>query len=62
MFFRFTTRCPSCEAKIKCRAFGAIGTELVDVIDAVLEWAGEEESLHAVMRRHREIMDDRTED
>lgn len=47
--------CPSCKTNIKCRASGAIGTELVDVIDAVLEWAGDGESFEAVMTRYRQI-------
>lgn len=51
--------CLSCKTETKCRALGAIGTELVDVIDAVLEWAGNGESLDAVMARHRQIMNDR---
>ncbi len=48
--------CGRCGHPVKCRAYGAVGTELPDVIDAVLEWAGEGESLRAVMRRHRAIV------
>src|SRR5260221_412844 len=32
--------CPRCGLQHKTRAFGGIGTEVQDVIDAVLEWAG----------------------
>ena len=48
--------CPACGQEHKCRAFGGIGTEIQDVIDAVLKWAGEGETLEAVMRRHASIM------
>ena len=51
--------CPKCGATPKCRAFGGIGTEVQDVIDAVLEWMGEGESLDAVMSRHKMIMEDK---
>lgn len=54
-------RCGSCGRSTKCRAFGGIGTEIQDVIDAVLEWASEGEDLEAVMRRHREIIEDPSE-
>ena len=47
------TRCPKCKTVHKCRAFGAIGTEIQDVIDAVLEWAGEGENFEAVMTRYK---------
>jgi hypothetical protein len=43
---------------MKCRAFGGIGTEIQDVIDAVLAWAGEGEELQAVLERHKQIMAD----
>jgi hypothetical protein len=49
-------KCPSCKTEIKCRAYGAIGTETQDIIDAVLEWAGEGESWEAVLRRREEIL------
>lgn len=47
--------CPACGSKGKQRAFGAIGTEIQDTIDAVLEWAGEGEGLEALLKRHQEI-------
>ena len=50
--------CPKCGLRHKCRSFGAVGTELEDVIDAVLTWAGEGESFDAVMKRRQEILDD----
>lgn len=50
--------CPNCGIEHKCRAFGGIGTEIEDVIDAVLEWAGEGETFEAVLARHREIRED----
>lgn len=50
--------CPGCGMQIKCRASGAIGTELEDVIDAVLAWSGEGEAFAAVMRRRQEILAD----
>lgn len=34
------TTCPGCRAHQKCRGFGEIGSELEDVLDAVLQWAG----------------------
>jgi hypothetical protein len=49
-------RCPKCMTVHKCRAFDGIDTEIQDVIDAVLEWAGEGENLEAVMTRHRVIL------
>lgn len=51
-------RCPACGEQIKCRSFSAVGTEVADVIDAVLEWAGEGESFDAVMERYRQIIVD----
>lgn len=47
-----------CGRSWKCRSSGAIGTEIQDVIDAVLEWAGVGEELEAVMRRHQEVHND----
>jgi hypothetical protein len=50
--------CRSCGQTIKCRAFGGLGTELEDVIDAVLEWASVGEDFAAVMQRHEQIVAD----
>jgi len=51
-------RCPKCTTEVKCRSFGGVGTDILDVIDAVLEWAGDGDTFDAVIRRHREIMSD----
>ena len=48
--------CPKCKMEYKVRAFGAIGTEVQDVIDTVLEWAGEGKEFEAVMERRAEIL------
>ena len=45
--------CPYCGLGFKHRGYGSIGTEIQDVIDAVLEWVGEGESIAAVMNRYR---------
>lgn len=52
--------CPSCREKHKTRAFGGVGTEIQDVIDAVLEWAGEGETLAIVLKRQKEIQSEIT--
>jgi DNA-directed RNA polymerase subunit RPC12/RpoP len=54
--------CIHCGERRKLRAFGGIGTEIQDVIDAVLEWAGEGESWEAVLRRREEILAERDDD
>jgi hypothetical protein len=51
-------QCPQCGVQHKCRSFGAVGTEVEDVIDAVLAWAGDGESFDAVMKRRRAILAD----
>jgi hypothetical protein len=51
--------CPKCNAQHKVRSFGGRGTEIQDVIDAVLEWAGDGENFEAVMKRHGEIRKDK---
>ena len=50
--------CPHCGADMKCRAFGGIGTEIQDVIDAVLAWAGDGEEFQAVLERRQQIQSD----
>lgn len=50
--------CAACGTQQKCRSFGGLGTELEDVIDAVLEWAGKGENFDAVMKRREEILSD----
>ena len=51
--------CSNCGAQRKVRSFGGVGTEIQDVIDSVLEWAGTGENLEAVLNRHKEIQKDR---
>ena len=53
------TFCPQCGTKSKVRGYGSIGIEIQDVIDAVLEWAGEGEEFEAVMLRQRGIINDK---
>jgi hypothetical protein len=53
--------CPGCGLESKVRGHGSIGTEIQDIIDAVLEWAGEGEQLEAVMARHQSIVSDKRE-
>ena len=48
--------CPRCKRRHKCRSLGAIGSEIQDVIDAVLAWAGRGEEFDAVMRRREQIL------
>jgi len=48
----------ACGTQVKCRSFGASGSEIEDVIDAVLEWMGAGEELQAVLRRQAEIQAD----
>ena len=52
------SHCPECGEKRKNRAFGGVGTEIQDFVDAVLVWAGEGESFDAVMTRRRELLAD----
>jgi len=51
--------CPKCGGQHKVRSFGGVGTEIQDVIDAVLEWAGTGENFEAVLNRHTDIQTDR---
>jgi hypothetical protein len=57
---QFYAICPECQQQHKVRAFGGIGTEIQDVIDAVLAWAGEGETYEAVLARYREIQNDQS--
>ena len=56
---QFYAVCPKCGGRHKSRSFGGVGTEIQDVIDAVLEWAGVGEDFEAVLNRHSEILSDR---
>jgi ribosomal protein L37AE/L43A len=49
--------CSKCKKKMKLRGLASIGSEIQDVIDAVLEWIGEGEQFEAVMKRYEEIKD-----
>lgn len=49
--------CERCGTLHKCRGFGAIGTELGDLIDAVLVWCGQGEEFEAVMVRRAELLE-----
>jgi hypothetical protein len=48
--------CPKCGRRHKCRALAASGSEIQDVIDAVLGWAGSGEEFDAVMKRRDQII------
>lgn len=51
--------CDHCGAQTaKLRAFGGIGTELQDLIDAVLKWMGTGEQLELTLVRKKEIDED----
>lgn len=49
--------CPNCSTEQKVRAFFSVGGEIQDVIDAVLEWAGEGKSFEAVIKRCAQILE-----
>jgi hypothetical protein len=49
--------CPQCGLRHKCRSFGG-GSEIEDVIDAVLEWAGRGDEFEAVMKRRIQMLSD----
>ena len=53
---RIYSHCAECGDEQKSRAFGGIGTEIQDFVDAVLVWAGEGESFNAVMTRRTELL------
>jgi hypothetical protein len=44
--------CPQCDTRHKCRSFGGVGTEIQDVIEAVLQWA--DISAADVIARHEQ--------
>ena len=50
--------CPKCARHHKCRSFAAVGSEIQDVIDAVLAWSGRGEEFDAVMKRRDQILSD----
>jgi hypothetical protein len=49
------TNCHECGTRIKLRGYGAIGSEVEDVIDAVLLWLGENKDLANALQRKQEI-------
>ena len=50
--------CSTCGTKLKLRGLGSIGTEIEDVIDAVLEWMGEGKTLEVSLNRQRQIIEE----
>jgi len=49
------TNCQKCNARVKLRGYGALGSEVEDVIDAVLAWIGKGEKLEQALLRKKEI-------
>ena len=47
--------CENCNAKSKMRGFASIGSEVEDVIDAMLGWIGDGEKLNKAMERKKVI-------
>ena len=47
--------CDKCGLKVKHRGYAAIGSEIEDVVDAVLEWLGQGDELKLAMQRKNEI-------
>lgn len=49
------TTCQNCGTQYKLRGYGAIGCELEDVIDAVLEWIGQGNEFKLAMSRKMDL-------
>ncbi|MHC1730422.1 MAG: hypothetical protein AB9888_00090 [Bacteroidales bacterium] len=49
------TNCQACGTRMKLRGYGAIGTEVEDVIDTVLLWLGENEDFSNALQRKQEL-------
>jgi len=47
--------CPHCSNPMKLRGYASIGSEVEDVIDAVLKWMGSGKRLEAVLKRKEEL-------
>lgn len=47
--------CKSCGRKSKLRGFASMGTEIEDVIDAVLQWLGTDKEFEHAMKSKKEI-------
>jgi hypothetical protein len=48
-------QCESCKRKFKLRGYAGIGSEIEDVIDAVLAWLGTREELELALERKNAI-------
>jgi hypothetical protein len=46
-------QCPTCGKRSKLRGYGAIGTEIQDVIDAVLRWMGTGQEFERILQRKK---------
>lgn len=49
-------KCSQCNSSMRLRGHGAIGTEIEDVVDAVLEWMGDAHTLQVVLDYQKEIV------
>jgi hypothetical protein len=49
------TDCEKCKTRSKLRRYAAIGSEIEDVIDAVLAWMGDGDDFAQAMGRKKEI-------
>jgi DNA-directed RNA polymerase subunit RPC12/RpoP len=47
--------CEECGARVKLRGYAAVGSEVEDVIDAVLAWLGDGEDFKLAMERKRTL-------
>lgn len=50
--------CEKCDLRVKLRGFASIGTEIEDVIDAVLAWIGQDDEFELAMVRKQVIDSD----
>jgi hypothetical protein len=48
-------QCPVCSKTSKLRGYGAIGTEIQDVIDAVLLWMGKGPDFERALQRKKAL-------
>lgn len=55
---RIQADCQACKTRVKLRGYGAIGSEIEDVIDSVLAWIGDGEVLEEALLRKKEITQD----
>lgn len=47
--------CEKCGTQVKLRGYASIGSEIEDVIDAVLEWLGKGKEFELALKRKQEI-------